>query len=103
MNGVAGVLLLIRIFLGCLQSKINTLHTESSGEPGTMPREDIQPTEVPLQPIQDSVRLLDANQIFQPLLSGLGVMPQQLRFTTMSDSSNNVSIFMHSLLKDTYF
>lgn len=41
-------------------------------------------------PIQyDSVRLLDANQIFQPLLSGLGVMPQQLRFTTMSDSTQS--------------
>ncbi|CAG9772767.1 unnamed protein product [Ceutorhynchus assimilis] len=72
---------------GTEQSKVNTLHTESSGEPGTLPREDFVPPEIPLQPIQESVRLLDANQIFQPLLSGLGVMPQQLRFTTMSDSS----------------
>lgn len=39
-----------------------------------------------MQPIQESVRLLDANQIFQPLLSSLGVMPQQLRFTTMTES-----------------
>lgn len=87
---------MIKNISGCLESKINTLHTESSGEPGTMPREDVQPTEVPLQPIQDSVRLLDANQIFQPLLSGLGVMPQQLRFTTMSDSSNIVCILVFS-------
>ncbi|KAJ8972141.1 hypothetical protein NQ314_000367 [Rhamnusium bicolor] len=24
--------------MGCLESKINTLHTESSGEPGTLPK-----------------------------------------------------------------
>ncbi|CAH1991192.1 unnamed protein product [Acanthoscelides obtectus] len=72
---------------GCLESKIcDTLHTESSGEPGTLPREEIPTHEAPLYPIQDSVRLLDANQIFQPLLTALGVMPQQLRFTTMSES-----------------
>lgn len=80
--------------VGCLESKINTLHTESSGEPGTLPKESVAPTEIPLYPIQDSVRLLDANQIFQPLLSGLGVMPQQLRFTTMSDSSKSYSRFV---------
>lgn len=72
---------------GCLESKIDTLHTESSGEPGSQPKEEIPSHGVPLYPIQESVRLLDANQIFQPLLSGLGVMQQQLRFTTMSDSS----------------
>ncbi|XP_050315619.1 transmembrane protein KIAA1109 isoform X2 [Anthonomus grandis grandis] len=71
---------------GIDQSKVNTLHTESSGEPGTLPRASLVPQDVPSQPIQESVRLLDANQIFQPFLSGLGVMPQQLRFTTMSDS-----------------
>ncbi|XP_066144647.1 bridge-like lipid transfer protein family member 1 isoform X4 [Euwallacea fornicatus] len=70
---------------GVEQSKVNTLHTESSGEPGTLPRENVV-REIPMQPIQESVRLLDANQIFQPLLSGLGVMPQQLRFTTITDS-----------------
>ncbi|KAJ8982559.1 hypothetical protein NQ317_005030 [Molorchus minor] len=72
---------------GRLESKINTLHTESSGEPGTLPKESVPLQETPLYPIQDSVRLLDANQIFQPLLCGLGVMSQQLRFTTMSDST----------------
>ncbi|KAF7285801.1 hypothetical protein GWI33_009982 [Rhynchophorus ferrugineus] len=71
---------------GCLESKVDTLHTESSGEHGTLPRENIIEQEIPLQPIQESVRLLDANQIFQPLLSSLGVMPQQLRFTTMTES-----------------
>ncbi|KAJ8916684.1 hypothetical protein NQ315_000329 [Exocentrus adspersus] len=74
---------------GRLESKIDTLHTESSGEAGTLLKENEPPVEAPLYPIQDSVRLLDANQIFQPLLSGLGVMPQQLRFTTMSDSSKS--------------
>uniref|UniRef100_A0A6P7G1L5 Transmembrane protein KIAA1109 homolog isoform X3 n=1 Tax=Diabrotica virgifera virgifera TaxID=50390 RepID=A0A6P7G1L5_DIAVI len=73
---------------GCLESKIDTMHTQSSGDRDTLPKEEEVPsTGVPLYPIQESVRLLDANQVFQPLLSGLGVMPQQLRFTTMSDSS----------------
>ncbi|CAH0548963.1 unnamed protein product [Brassicogethes aeneus] len=72
---------------GCLESKIDTLHTESSGDPGTLPKEEITVPDLPTYPIQDSVRFLDANQIFQPLLSGLGVMPQQLRFTTMTDSN----------------
>lgn len=75
---------------GCLESKINTLQTESSGEAGyTLPssRENQVAPEILLAPIQDSGRLLDANQIFQPLLSALGVMPQQLRFTTVSDSA----------------
>lgn len=42
---------------------------------------------VSFHPIHDSVKLLDANLIFRPLLSALGVMPQQLRFTTITDSS----------------
>lgn len=61
------------------------MHTDSSGEPGTLIR-DSNVQETPSQPIQESVRLLDSNQIFQPLLSGLGVMPQQLKFTTMTES-----------------
>lgn len=61
------------------------MHTDSSGEPGTLNRDSGVP-ETPSQPIQESVRLLDSNQIFQPLLSGLGVMPQQLKFTTMTES-----------------
>lgn len=80
----------LNAFLVGAESKVNTLHTESSGEPGTLPRENLVHPEIPLHPIQESVRLLDANQIFQPLLSGLGVMPQQLRFTTMSDSGRNI-------------
>lgn len=78
---------------GCLESKVDTLHTESSGDVGTLPRENIIDQEALLHPIQESVRLLDANQIFQPLLSSLGVMPQQLRFTTMTESgvSNDVT------------
>jgi hypothetical protein len=72
---------------GYMESKIDTLQTESSGDAGTLPKENVTAPEISLYPIHDSVRLLDANQIFQPLLSGLGVMPQQLRFTTMSDSS----------------
>ncbi|XP_063925143.1 bridge-like lipid transfer protein family member 1 isoform X3 [Zophobas morio] len=72
---------------GYMESKIDTLQTESSGDAGTLPKESITAPEISLYPIHDSVRLLDANQIFQPLLSGLGVMPQQLRFTTMSDSN----------------
>lgn len=75
-------------FLGCLESKINTMQTDSSGEPGTMPRESLQPVEVPVNPI------LDTNQIFQPLLCGLGIMPQQLRFTTMSDSSKTFFLLL---------
>lgn len=73
---------------GCLESKIDTFQTEeSSGDAGTLPKENTASPEINTYPIYDSVRLLDANQIFQPLLSGLGVMPQQLRFTTMTDSS----------------
>ncbi|XP_044260636.1 transmembrane protein KIAA1109 homolog isoform X4 [Tribolium madens] len=72
---------------GYMESKIDTLQTESSGDAGTLPKPSATAPEISLYPIHDSVRLLDANQIFQPLLLGLGVMPQQLRFTTMSDSS----------------
>lgn len=78
---------------GCMESKIDTLLTESSGDGGTLSKENATVPEISLYPIQDSVRLLDANQIFQPLLSGLGVMPQQLRFTTMSDSSEFYCFF----------
>lgn len=84
------------VFIGCLESKINTMQTDSSGEPGTIPRESL-PVEVPVNPI------LDTNQIFQPLLCGLGIMPQQLRFTTMSDSSNNNDIFVIQTNLLTYF
>lgn len=71
------------------------MHTDSSGEPGTLIR-DSGVQETPSQPIQESVRLLDSNQIFQPLLSGLGVMPQQLKFTTMTESgkcSHHLKLF----------
>ncbi|CAH1110220.1 unnamed protein product [Psylliodes chrysocephalus] len=71
---------------GCLESKIDTMDIPTTSDPDTLPKE-VPPAGAPLYPIQESVRLLDANQVFQPLLSGLGVMPQQLRFTTMSDSN----------------
>lgn len=60
-----------------------------AGENG-VPNKELQSGDmagVSLYPIHDSVRLLDANLIFQPLLCALGVMPQQLRFTTITDSS----------------
>lgn len=52
-------------------SKIDTLGTDSSGG-------EMQQTGVSLYPMKDSLRLLDAHMIFQPLLSSLGVMPHQM-------------------------
>lgn len=81
------------MFIGCLESKIDTMDIPTTSDPDTLPKE-VPPAGAPLYPIQESVRLLDANQVFQPLLSGLGVMPQQLRFTTMSDSSKYCFSFL---------
>lgn len=66
---------------GFMESKINTLQTDSSGE-------DQQGTDgcVALYPMQDSLRLLDAHFIFQPLLSSLGVMSRQLVNTVTGSS-----------------
>ena len=44
-----------------------------------------------LYPIKDSLRLLDAHLIFEPLLSSLSVMPQQMLSAIGSSNSNNVS------------
>lgn len=43
-----------------------------------------------LYPIHDSLRLLDAHLIFEPLLSSLGVVPQQM--------VNNAGLFLLILL-----
>ena len=41
-----------------------------------------------LYPMHDSLRLLDAHLIFEPLLSSLGVMPQQ-----MISNTGNITLF----------
>lgn len=69
-----------------MESKIDTLQTQSSGEEPYV--KESQAVLVPLHQLHDSWRLLDANLIFQPLLASLGVMPQQLKLTTMSENSN---------------
>ncbi|KAK4878280.1 hypothetical protein RN001_010786 [Aquatica leii] len=72
---------------GYMESKINTLQTDSSGD-------DAQGNDgcIALYPMQDSLRLLDAHFIFQPLLSSLGVMSRQLVNTvTGSNSESNVT------------
>ncbi|KRT86008.1 hypothetical protein AMK59_827, partial [Oryctes borbonicus] len=70
---------------GCMESKIDTLQTQSSGEEPYV--KESQAVLVPLHQLHDSWRLLDANLIFQPLLASLGVMPQQLKLTTMSENN----------------
>lgn len=69
-----------------MESKINTLQTDSSGEEALI--KDNQQEGISFYPIPDSLRLLDANLIFQPLLSSLGVMPQQLRLAAITETSN---------------
>lgn len=44
-----------------------------------------------LYPMKDSLRLLDAHLIFEPLLSSLSVMPQQMLSAIGSGNLNNVS------------
>lgn len=44
-----------------------------------------------LYPMKDSLRLLDAHLIFEPLLSSLSVMPQQMLSAIGSSNMNNVS------------
>ena len=41
--------------------------------------------------MKDSLRLLDAHLIFEPLLSSLSVMPQQMLSAISSGNINNVS------------
>lgn len=44
-----------------------------------------------LYTMKDSLRLLDAHLIFEPLLSSLSVMPQQMLSAISSGNINNVS------------
>lgn len=73
---------------GCMESKIDIFQAEIADEAQDAPKEPQTSTGVSFYPLHDSVRLLDANLIFQPLLSALGVMPQQLRFATITDSND---------------
>ena len=61
----------------CVQeSKVDTLTTEDTmDDPDYL---QISPGGYSLYTMHDSLRLLDAHLIFEPLLSCLGVMPQQM-------------------------
>ncbi|XP_015586515.1 uncharacterized protein KIAA1109 isoform X3 [Cephus cinctus] len=65
-------------------SKINTMTTEDTED------SDIHSGAF-LYPMKDSLRLLDAHLIFEPLLSSLSVMPQQMLSAIGSGNTNNVS------------
>jgi hypothetical protein len=69
------------------ESRINTLTTEDTLEDP----EYLQMTlgGYSLYPMHDSLRLLDAHLIFEPLLSSLGVMPQQM----ISNLSGSAGIY----------
>ncbi|KAK0176217.1 hypothetical protein PV328_000373 [Microctonus aethiopoides] len=69
---------------GNWDSKINTMTTEDTED------SDIQ-SGAYLYPMKDSLRLLDAHLIFEPLLSSLSVMPQQMLSAIGSGNLNNVS------------
>ncbi|XP_033221657.1 transmembrane protein KIAA1109-like [Belonocnema kinseyi] len=65
-------------------SKINTMTTDDTED------SDVQSGPF-LYPMKDSLRLLDAHLIFEPLLSSLSVMPQQMLSAIGSSNLNNVS------------
>ncbi|XP_031778304.1 transmembrane protein KIAA1109 isoform X8 [Nasonia vitripennis] len=65
-------------------SKINTMTTEDTED------SDVQSAAL-LYTMKDSLRLLDAHLIFEPLLSSLSVMPQQMLSAISSGNMNNVS------------
>ncbi|XP_046477858.1 bridge-like lipid transfer protein family member 1 isoform X1 [Neodiprion pinetum] len=65
-------------------SKINTMTTEDTED------SDVH-SGTYLYPMKDSLRLLDAHLIFEPLLSSLSVMPQQMLSAIGSGNTNNVS------------
>ncbi|XP_048267008.1 transmembrane protein KIAA1109 homolog isoform X2 [Bombus terrestris] len=65
-------------------SKINTMTTDDTED------SDVQSGTL-LYPMKDSLRLLDAHLIFEPLLSSLSVMPQQMLSAIGSGNINNVS------------
>lgn len=75
-----------------MESKINTMQTDSSGEE-ILAKDNLHEA-ISFYPIPDSLRLLDANLIFQPLLSSLGVMPQQLRLAAITESSELYCLFL---------
>jgi hypothetical protein len=68
----------LALALSCFlqESKINTLTTEDTLEDPEYLQ--MTPGGYSLYPMHDSLRLLDAHLIFEPLLSCLGVMPQQM-------------------------
>ncbi|PSN42927.1 hypothetical protein C0J52_12032 [Blattella germanica] len=78
---------------GNWESKINTLTTEDTLDDP----EYLQMTAggYSLYPMHDSLRLLDAHLIFEPLLSCLGVMPQQM-ISNLSGSSGKLLFFSYS-------
>ncbi|XP_012263790.2 transmembrane protein KIAA1109 homolog isoform X5 [Athalia rosae] len=65
-------------------SKINTMTTEDTEDSDAH-------SGAYLYPMKDSLRLLDAHLIFEPLLSSLSVMPQQMLSAIGSGNTNNVS------------
>lgn len=65
-------------------SKINTMTTDETED------SDVHSGTL-LYPMKDSLRLLDAHLIFEPLLSSLSVMPQQMLSAIGSGNVNNVS------------
>ncbi|XP_050452726.1 transmembrane protein KIAA1109 isoform X1 [Cataglyphis hispanica] len=65
-------------------SKINTMTTDDTED------SDVQSGAF-LYPMKDSLRLLDAHLIFEPLLSSLSVMPQQMLSVIGSGNVNNMS------------
>ncbi|KAH0953833.1 hypothetical protein HN011_011903 [Eciton burchellii] len=69
---------------GNWDSKINTMTTDDTED------SDIQSGAF-LYPMKDSLRLLDAHLIFEPLLSSLSVMPQQMLSVIGSGNVNNMS------------
>lgn len=76
---------LFNIMIICFQdSKINTMTTDDTED------SDVQSGTL-LYPMKDSLRLLDAHLIFEPLLSSLSVMPQQMLSAIGSGNINNVS------------
>ncbi|XP_063974640.1 bridge-like lipid transfer protein family member 1 isoform X5 [Diachasmimorpha longicaudata] len=65
-------------------SKINTMTTDDTED------SDMH-SGAYLYPMKDSLRLLDAHLIFEPLLSSLSVMPQQMLSAIGAGNLNNVS------------
>ncbi|OAD56139.1 hypothetical protein WN48_04013 [Eufriesea mexicana] len=65
-------------------SKINTMTTDDTED------SDVHSGTL-LYPMKDSLRLLDAHLIFEPLLSSLSVMPQQMLSAIGSGNVNNIS------------